>query len=294
MNISMFRDARYSYLSYLQAGGIEPEIFKGPFRPRQAGDIRPRSSELGRCPLRVVHEIQGTEPTHPNQLLSNQPDLLHKFRSGHTCADEWRRTLAWYGGGVWRIENEVPCDDEQTTGTIDTLITLPSGIKYVVDYKRTNQLAVRSREGHLHNRTDFIQLADYIRKMQDIQPGQKVFGALLRDYQSSFRVFWMEPQPFGVGIFEENGALLDTITDKELSDSIARSSSYLNGLETEPPYEHPLQQWRCVGAKNGNTYQVGCPFFGNCWKISAAEINVVDGKIWNDEGECYYTGESNG
>lgn len=298
MNISVFRDARTAYLNHLQAGGVELAVRPGGFRKRQEGDVRGRSSELDLCPLRSANEARGVEPSHPDQVYANQPDKLHLFRSGHTTANEWEATLRWYGAQHgWRIESEVPVDDSMSIGTADMIITLPEGTTVVVEFKRTDQRALRERAtGKLHGWNHFLQLADYVGKVSaEYNHDRRVVGALVRDHRSYYKVYRVQSTLGGYDILSEEGELLDYIhAREEIVDRLITAKAYHQGALADVPYSNPLEHWQCTGSKSGNTYQVGCPFFGNCWKISAAEITVVDGKIWNDEGECYYTGKSNG
>jgi len=288
MNYNIFTEARLAYLGYLNGGGTEPQVDMGKFRPRE-NNLLPRSSQLGLCPLAAANEMHKVEPSHPELLNENQPNLLHLFRSGNQAAREWTQTMQWYARQQrnWQVQIEVPCDDEFTTGTIDMVLTTPEAI-IVIDWKRTDQTALKERAtGKLHGWQNFLQLADYLRKMQKLYPQRRVVGALVRDYRSFWRTFWMERTAWpGWEISLEGVETLDVVGEDDVHRIRVANQIYINqGLNT-PYYDHPLEHWQCASKVKGDTYKPRCPYFGNCWQIQG-EFTVTGGSVYSDEGVEY-------
>ena len=287
MNYNTFTKARISYLDFLKNGGIEPQVDMGKFRPRE-NNLLPRSSQLGLCSLAAANEMHNVRPSHPQLLTSNNYNLLHLFRSGNQAAREWTATMTWYAQQQgWQVQVEVPCDDEFTTGTIDMILTTPEAI-IVIDWKRTDQTALKERTtGKLHGWQNFLQLADYLRKMQTLYPQRRVVGALVRDYRSFWRVFWMERTAWpGWTISLDGIEVLDTISEEEIYRVRVDAQIYIYRFLTTPYYDHPLECWQCAAKIKGDTYKPRCPYFGNCWKIQD-EFTVTHGSVYSDEGVEY-------
>ena len=287
---ALFDTMRFEYLRHLQLGGARTEVIPGEFRPRVEGDLRPRSSTLGLCPKAAANEILGVEPAHPELLPVNQPDLLHLFESGHSCARSWQETVQWCCDKQgWKLEVEVPCDDELTTGTMDMLIIFPDGAELIIEVKRTDKVAIRNRAGELHSPQHFLQTCDYLRKRRKLQ-GNRVKAVLLRDYRSHFQTFWIKQEPqTGRDIWYSitlNGTVLEEVlTGKELRETIQRHQIYIDKETTGLPYETPVEHWQCATVRKG-TGTARCPFFARCWPVSNP-FEIVDGKIWTNEGEYY-------
>lgn len=284
----IFTEARVAYLAYLNSGGIEPIVDMGSFRP-QAESYLPRSSQLGLCPLAYANEKHKVEPAHPELLTKNQPNLLHLFRSGNQCAREWTQTMVWYAqyNPSWKIQIEVPCDDYLTTGTIDMLLTI-GDTKLVIDWKRTDQTAIKEKAtGSLHGYQNFLQVADYCRKMENLYPNTNITGVVLRDYRSFWRSFWMIPKGnklSGWWNILVADTIVDAISREKLNLEKATARAYLdNRLPT--PYNHPLDHWQCAQKAKGTNYKARCPYWGNCWKLPQ-EVDFVNG-VYNEEGVFY-------
>lgn len=282
----IFTEARVAYLAYLNEGGVEPLVDMGSFRP-QAESYLPRSSQLGLCPLAYANEKRGVEPAHPELLAKNQPNLLHLFRSGNQCAREWTQTMVWYAkyNPSWKIQIEVPCDDKWTTGTIDMVLTT-SNTKYVIDWKRTDQTAITERStGHVHGYQNFLQVADYCRKITNLHTSYNIVGVVLRDYRSFWRPFWMMPRADHWSIVV-NDKEVDIVRTDELYDTRGEAQVYiLDALLNHPPYKHPLEWWQCAQKVKGTVYKARCPYWGNCWKLPQ-EVDFANG-VYNEEGEFY-------
>lgn len=290
----IFTEARVAYLAYLNEGGVEPLVDMGSFRP-QAESYLPRSSQLGLCPLAYANEKHGVEPAHPELLTKNQPNLLHLFRSGNQCAREWTQTMVWYAqyNPSWKIQIEVPCDDYLTTGTIDMLLTI-GDTKLVIDWKRTDQTAITERAtGRVHGYQNFLQVADYCRKMKNLYPHYDIVGVVLRDYRSFWRPFWMIPQQtkdmelYRISRWSimANDKEIDIVDITELLLVIDQAHMHLKYPNNVPDYSHPLEHWQCAQKVKGTVYKARCPYWGNCWKLPQ-EVDFANG-VYNNEGEFY-------
>ena len=265
------------------------QVQAGKFRPREEGDLRPRSSQLGLCPLLAANEARGAEPTYPELLVENDLDALHRMESGHSAAQSWYETLQWYCNKQgWIVEFEVPCDDARSIGTIDTLIDTSASALIVVDFKRTDKKSLRERATNLPpSRHNFLQLADYMFKTADANPSRDVLGVLQRDYRSypPFRSFWMVPDKHWQLIeIIVNNEVVDHVTDIDVTTAIDTADRYMQGAQI-PPYKTPIEHWQCASVRKG-TGVARCPYFAHCWPVSNP-FEIVDGKIWTEEGEYY-------
>lgn len=287
----IFTEARIAYLAYLNEGGIEPQVDMGSFRP-QVNSLLPRSSQLGLCPLAYANEKLGVEPAHPELLTKNQPNLLHLFRSGNQCAREWTQTMVWYAQhqSDWQIQIEVPCDDKWTTGTIDMILTT-ANTKYIIDWKRTDQTAITERAtGNVHGYHNFLQVADYCRKMEVLYPHCDVTGVVLRDYRSFWRPFWMIPEGnkySGWWNILVNDKIVDVVSRENLKREIDVVILHLEDFYqiVVPPYDHPLIHWQCAQKVKGTVYKARCPYWSSCWKLPQ-EVDFANG-VYNQEGVFY-------